>query len=99
MVLFYFLLLFYGIAILLYGRAILSLLFICPVIDLYQCGLPLVAQMVKNLFPVQIPGLIPGLGRSPGGGLGNPLQYSCLENSVASEAWQATTHKVAKSWT
>ena len=34
--------------------------------------------------------LIPGLGRSPGGGNGNPLQYSCLENSMDREAWQAT---------
>ena len=35
-------------------------------------------------------GLIPGLGRSPGGGHGNPLQYSCLENSMDRGAWQAT---------
>ena len=44
-------------------------------------------------------GLIPGLGRSPGDGNGNPLQYSCLENSVDRGAWQATVHAVAKSWT
>ena len=37
-------------------------------------------------------GLIPGLGRSPGGGHGNPLQYSCLENSMDRGAWQATIH-------
>ena len=43
----------------------------------------LVAQMVKRLsVNVGIPGLIPGSGRSPGEGNGNPLQYSCLENSV-----------------
>ena len=35
-------------------------------------------------------GLIPGLGRFPGGGHGNPLQYSCLENPVDREAWKAT---------
>ena len=35
---------------------------------------------------------IPGLGRSPGGGHGNPLQYSCLENSMDREAWQDTVH-------
>ena len=35
-------------------------------------------------------GLIPGLGRSPGGGNGNPLQYSCLENSMGGGAWWAT---------
>ena len=44
-------------------------------------------------------GLIPGLGRSPGGGHGNLLHYSCLENPVDREAWQATVHEVAKSWT
>ena len=43
-------------------------------------------------------GSIPGLGRSPGGGNGNPLQYSCLENSRDRGAWQATVHGVAKSW-
>ena len=44
-------------------------------------------------------GLIPGLGRSPGGGNGNPLQYSCLENAMGREAWRATVHGVAKSQT
>ena len=42
---------------------------------------------------------IPGLGRSPGEGNGNPLQYSCLENPMDGEAWWATVHGVAKSWT
>ena len=42
-------------------------------------------------------GLIPG--RSPGGGHGNPLQYSCLENPMDRGAWRATDHKVRKSWT
>jgi len=41
-------------------------------------------------------GLIPGWGRSPGGGIGNPLQYSCLENPMDRGAWQATDHMVAK---
>ena len=36
--------------------------------------------------------LIPGPGRSPGGGHGNPLQYSCLESPMDGEAWQATVH-------
>ena len=44
-------------------------------------------------------GSIPGLGRSPGGGHGNSLQYSCLENSMDRRAWQTTVHGVAKSWT
>ena len=43
--------------------------------------------------------LIPGLGRSPGKGNGNPLQYSCLETSTDRGAWQATVHGVAKSQT
>ena len=42
-------------------------------------------------------GLIPGLGRSPRVGNGNPLWYSCLENSMDREAWWATVHGVAKS--
>ena len=40
---------------------------------------------------------IPGSGRSPGVGNGNPLQYSCLENPMNREAWQAIAHGVAKS--
>ena len=44
------------------------------------------------------PGLIPGLGRSPGEGNGNPLQYSCLEIFKDRGAWWATIHEVAKSW-
>ena len=40
---------------------------------------------------------IPGSGRSPEGGHGNPLQYSCLENPMDREAWEATAHRVAKS--
>ena len=43
-------------------------------------------------------GWIPGSGRSPGGGHGNPLQYSCLENPLDRGAWQATVHRIAKSW-
>ena len=45
------------------------------------------------------PGSIPGLGRSPGEGNGNPLQYSCLENPMDREAWRATVHRVARSRT
>ena len=44
-------------------------------------------------------GLIPGSGRSPGEGNGNPLQYSCLENPMEGGAWWATVHGVAKSQT
>ena len=44
-------------------------------------------------------GMIPGSGRSPGGGYGNPLQYSCLENPMDRRAWWAAVHTVAKSQT
>ena len=44
-------------------------------------------------------GLIPGLGRSPGGGHSNPLQYSCLENLMDRGAWWAAVHRVTESWT
>ena len=53
--------------------------------------------MVKNL-PANTGdmGSIPGLGRSPGEENGNPLQYSCLENSMDRGAWRATVHRVMK---
>ena len=44
-------------------------------------------------------GLIPGLGRFPGEGNSNLLQYSCLEGSIDREAWWATIYRVTKSWT
>ena len=44
-------------------------------------------------------GLIPGSGRSPGGGNGTPHQYSFLENSMGRATWQATVHEVAKNQT
>ena len=60
----------------------------------------LVVQMVKNLvFDARDPGSISELGRSPGEGNGNPLQYSSLENSMDRGAWWATVHRVAKSQT
>ena len=61
------------------------------------------ALVVKNLpanaGDVKEVGSIPGLGRTPGGGHGNPLQYFCLENPMDRGAWQATVHRVAKSQT
>ena len=58
------------------------------------------AQMVNNL-PASAgdAGLIPGLGRSPGKGNGNPLQYSCPENSKDTGAWWPTVRGITKSWT
>ena len=62
-----------------------------------------VALVVKNLptnaGDIKDVGSIPGLGRFPGRGHGNPLQYSCLENAMDRGAWQATVHGIAKSWT
>ena len=59
--------------------------------------------VVKNLpartGDIRDVGSIPGLGRSPGGGNGNPLQYPCLENPIDRGAWWATVHEVAKSQT
>ena len=59
----------------------------------------LVAQSVKSVCNVGVPGSIPGLGRSPREGNGNPLQHSCLEMSMDRGAWLATVHGVAKSGT
>ena len=50
-----------------------------------------------NVGDVRDVNSIPGLGRSPGEGHGNPLPYSCLENPVKRGTWQATVHGVAKS--
>ena len=64
----------------------------------------MVAQTVENPPAmqeawVQSLGSIPGLGRSPGEGNGNPLQYSCLGNPMDGGAWRATVHGVTKSQT
>ena len=53
--------------------------------------------MVKTACNAGDAGLIPGSGRSPGGGHGKPLQYSCLENHVNRGMWQATVHGVTQS--
>ena len=61
------------------------------------------ALVVKNLSvsagDIRDSGLIPGSGRSPGGGHGKPLQYPCLENPVDRESWWAIVHRIAKSQT
>ena len=50
-----------------------------------------------NAGDIRDAGLIPGLGRSPGGGNGNPLQYSCLRNPMDRRAWGNAVHRVAES--
>ena len=62
-------------------------------------GFPGGSNCKESARNVGDPGLIPGLGRSPGEGNGNPLQYSCMENSMDRRAWQATVHEVIKSQT
>ena len=61
------------------------------------------ALVLKNLPPsagdVRHAGSIPGSGRSPGGGHGNPLQHPCLENPMDRGAWRTTVHGVSKSRT
>ena len=52
-----------------------------------------------NLGDIRDAGSIPGLGRFPRGGHGNPLQYVFLENPMDRGAWQATVHRVTKNWT
>ena len=74
-------------------------------IDIYtllcikQQGFPGGSEVKASACNAGDPGLIPELGRSPGKGNGNPLQYSCLENPMEGGAWQATIHGVAKSQT
>ena len=83
--------------------------------DLQCCGLPprppiysnygtsqvvlVVKNSLTNAGNIRDAGLIPGLGRSPGGGHGNALQYSCLENPMDRGAWWAIVHGVVKSQT
>ena len=68
-----------------------------------QWGASQVVLVVKNLpanaGALRDTGSIPGSGRSPWGGYGNPLQYSCLENLHGQRNWRATVHTVANSWT
>ena len=64
-------------------------------------GASLVVLVVKNpsdnVGDIRDDSSIPGLGRSPGGGHGNPFQYSCLENPMDRGAWRATVHRIAES--
>ena len=62
-------------------------------------GGSVVKNLPANAEDAGAVGLVPGSGKSPGGGNGNPLQYSCLENSMDGGAWWATLHRVTKSQT
>ena len=58
-----------------------------------------VKSLLAKAGDIRDVGLIPRSGRFPGGEHGNPLQYSCLENPMDRETWQATVHRVTQSWT
>ena len=58
-----------------------------------------VKNLPANAGDIRDVSSIPGLGRSPGGRRGNPLQYFCLQNTMNRGAWQATVHSVAKNRT
>ena len=65
----------------------------------YISGSSVVKNPPANAGDVGDTDLIPGLGRYPGQGNGNPLQHSCLENPMGGGAWKATVHEVPKSQT
>ena len=65
----------------------------------YYCLFPGGSEVKASAYNAGDVGSIPGSGRSPGEGNGNPLQYSCLENPMGGGAWRATVHRVAKSQT
>ena len=81
-----------------YSRVVLTII----IVKITEATIPnyQVVLMVKNppanAGDIEDVGLISGLGRSPGGGHGNPLQYSCLENSVDRGAWRAMVCRVAE---
>ena len=81
------------------GRLILYTLFLHLLMGIQSLGFPsgaVVKNPPANARDTGDAGTIPGSGRSPGGGNGNPLQYSCLENSMDWGAWRATVHGVPK---
>ena len=80
----------------LYGNSVFSFLRnpgLHTVFHSSHCFLPVVKNLPANSRDI---GSISGLGRSSGGGNGNPLQYTCLGNPMDRGAWQATVHGIAK---
>ena len=63
----------------------------------FSSALCVVKNLPADAEDVRDAGSVPGSGRSPGGGHGNPLQYSCLENPMDRGAWWATVYRVTKS--
>ena len=74
--------------------------YVCACVCIYVCmGFPDGSDGKESACNAADPDSISGLGRSPGEGNGNPLQYSCLENSMEKEAWYTIVHVIAKSRT
>ena len=73
------------------------------IITINECRASLVVQTVKNLpvsaGDIKAVGSISGSGRSPAGGHGNSVQYSCLGNPMGRGAWRVTVHGATKNWT
>ena len=76
-----------------------SLLLLVPMFIIYALGFPGGSDVKASACKGGDLGSVPGLGRSPGEGNGNPLQYSCLQNPVDGGAWWAIVHRVTKSQT
>ena len=79
-------------------RKLLHLIFFNLLLGTSQAVL-VVKNPPANAGDIRDVSLIPGLGRSPGGGNGNPLQYSCLGNPTDRGAWRATVHRIVQSQT
>ena len=75
-----------------------SLFYLLVLVRAFQVAL-VVKNLPANTGDLREEGSIPGLGRSPGEGHGNPIQYSCLENPMDRIVWWGMVHRVAKSWT
>ena len=69
---------------------------VCVCVYMYMAGFPCSSVGKEPACNAGDLGLIPGSGRSPAEGNGNPLQYSCLENPMDRGAWQATVHGVTR---
>ena len=75
-----------------------SLFYSSVLVRVFQGSL-VVKNLPANAGDLRDEGSIPGSGRFPGGGHGNPIQYSCLEKPMGRIVWWALVHRVAKRWT
>ena len=73
--------------------------YLTVIITIALCKVPCSSAGKESACNAEDLGVIPGLGRSPGEGNGNPVQYSCLENSMDRGAWRASICVVTKRWT